>query len=105
MLIGDFNTYPIDDDLNKRLRFENIFKPQEYTNVNKNQCYDNIIVHQKLKLCCTYSSVQDIILDRDNIATAEQLKHKFDHLPICAEFVIPRQLNLMPAYGYIVHFE
>ena len=62
ILIGDFNTYPIDDDLNKRLRFENIFKPHEYTNVSKNQCYDNIIVHQKLKLCCTSSSVQNIII-------------------------------------------
>ena len=40
-----------------------------------------------------------------NIATAEQLKDKFDHLPIFAEFEIPRQLNLTPAYdGYIVHF-
>ena len=103
ILIGDFNTYPIDDDLNKRLRFENIFKPQEYTNVCKNQCYDNIIVHQKLKLCCTSSSVQDIIVGR-NIATAEQLKYKFDHLPIFAEFEIPRQLNLTPAYDDIVHF-
>ena len=103
MLIGDFNTYPIDDDLNKRLRFENIFKPQEYTNVCKNQCYDNIIVHQKLKLCCTSSSVQDIIVDGD-IATA-QLKNMFDHLPICAEFKIPRQLDLKPAYGYMVDFD
>ena len=120
ILIGDFNTYPLDDYLNKRLRFENILGPQEYTNVSRNKCYDNIIVHQKLKLCCTSSSVQDIIVDpvtataeqlkhkfvQDIIvdpvtATAEQLKHKFDHLPICAEFEIPRQLNLMPAYGYI----
>ena len=100
ILIGDFNTYPLDDDLNKRLRFENIFKPQEYTNVSKNQCYDNIIVHQKLKLCCTSRSVQDIIVNGD-IATADQLEYKFDHLPICAEFEIPRKLNLMPLYdGY-----
>ena len=103
ILIGDFNTYPIEDTLYKRFRFENIFKPHEYTNVGKNQCYDNIIVQQKLKLCCTSSSVQNIILDGD-IARAELLKDKFDHLPICAEFEIPRQLNLMAARGYRAHF-
>ena len=98
ILIGDFNTYPIGDDLNKQRRFENILKPQQYTNAGKNQCYDNIIVHQKLKLCCTSSSVQNI--EEDLVTRTTELRHILDHYPICAEFEIPRKLNIMPHYGY-----
>ena len=95
ILLGDFNICPINNELTKSHHFERFFEPHEYTNVAKSHCYDNIIVHHKLKLCSKTHHIECIDVPDDE--TKKKLPNMFDHLPIWAEFEIPITFNPISA--------
>ena len=71
-LIGDFNCFPWSKGLEMK-NYVNLLPLRKYTNTKQDECYDNIIVPDKIKC------------DR-NVITADNLKRLSDHFPIWAEF-------------------
>ena len=76
ILVGDFNEYPCNDELKKRL-YENVIRPHQYTNLIGTHCYDNLIVPYSLYLRCIGQEVC-----KDKLIT----RTYFDHYPVVANF-------------------
>ena len=76
ILVGDFNEYPCNDELKKRL-YENVIGPHQYTNLIGTHCYDNLIVPYSLYLRCIGQEVC-----KDKLITQPY----FDHYPVVANF-------------------
>ena len=74
-LIGDFNCFPWSKGLEMK-NYVNLFPLRKYTNKKQDECYDNIIVPDKIKC------------HRD-VITADNLKLLSDHFPIYADFCFP----------------
>ena len=76
ILVGDFNEYPCNDELKKRL-YENVIRPHQYTNLIGTHCYDNLIVPYSLYLRRTGQEVYKHGLIQQPY---------FDHYPVVANF-------------------
>ena len=76
ILVGDFNEYPCNDELKKRL-YENVIRPHQYTNLIGTHCYDNLIVPYSLYLRC----IGQEVYKHELIA-----RPYFDHYPVVANF-------------------
>ena len=73
-LIGDFNCFPWSKDLHVQdNKYVNLFPLRMYTNTKQDECYDNIIVPDKI------TCHRDVITDY-------RLKDVSDHFPIYADF-------------------
>ena len=80
-LIGDFNCFPSSKGLQDN-KYANLFPLRMYTNTKQDECYDNIIVPDKI--------VHDKRLCRNVVViTDHHLKNVSDHFPICADFYFP----------------
>ena len=91
-LIGDFNCFPWSKGLHVQdkkylnpfpfQKYVNLFPLRMYTNTKQDECYDNIIVPDKI--------VHDKRLCRNvDVITDHGLKNVSDHFPICADFCFP----------------
>ena len=90
LLIGDFNTIPLDPDLASR-DYRNIFGITEHTNVADTETYDNIIVHSTFEQRCIHHGKKNIITAGRSSAESRRLealeeKYISDHFPIYADF-------------------
>ena len=82
-MLGDFNAYLCNDQLEKESGYENIFRPHEYTNILETDCYDNIMVHRTSNRCCTEHEVEKNDEDK-----RKRFKTTSNHYPIWADFDI-----------------
>ena len=90
LLIGDFNTIPLDPDLDRH-EYRSLFGITEYTNVADTDTYDNIIVHSTFKQRCIQHDKKNIETAGCRSATSRRLEtlreeKVSDHYPIYADF-------------------